>query len=221
MVSEAQSLGDNETLEKVFIQGMRFITLIDGSVLVFIAVFSQQILGLWINPDFASQSWFLLILTAMGYIFYALSITPYHILLGMGRPKMLAVFNLVTTLSVILGLYIGVTWFGLVGGCVGAMLGFLTAAIMPIYVQNVLRISWTKAFNQSYGRTVLITTGAAFLSMLLPHFIEIRIVFFAVFIVTLILLGNIQPEDWKLLQRQWKQTTTQIVILRDQIAHRN
>jgi O-antigen/teichoic acid export membrane protein len=221
MVSEVQSSGDKTTIKNIFLQGMRFMMLIDGLVMVFLAVFSQQIMHIWISADFAAQSALLLQITAIGYIFYSLSITPYHILLGMGRPKVLAILNLVTTLSVIGGLFAGLTWFGLVGGCVGALFGFVTAAIMPIYLQRVLGISWSTVFKQSYGRTILCTVSASFLSIFLPQSIAIRLLFFAIFILVLIFFGNARIEDWQFFQNQWQRITAQIVVLRNKNVHRN
>ena len=221
MASEVESSGDKVTLKNIFLQGMRFIALLDGAVMVFLAVFAQKILQLWISPDFATQSSLLLVITAIGYIIYSLSITPYHILLGMGRPRALAVMNTIITLGVIAGLYLGLTWFGLVGGCVGVAIGFCTAGILPAFVQRKLDISWTTIFKESYGRTLICTLGAALISVLLPSTPIIRLMYFVVFLFALIFFGNTRIEDWRFLQNQWQRLAAQIVVMRKQIAHRN
>ncbi len=221
MASEVQSSGDKATMRNIFLQGMRFIALLDGAVMVFLAVFAQKILQVWISPDFAAQSSLLLVITAIGYIIYSLSITPYHILLGMGRPRALAIMNTTITLGVIAGLYFGLIWFGLVGGCVGVAIGFCTAAILPAFVQRKLEISWATIFKESYGRTLICTLGAALLSAFLPAALVIRLMYFAVFVVVLIFFGNTRLEDWRFFQNQWQRLVTQIVIMRKQIAHRN
>ena len=221
MASEIQSSGDKATLKNIFMQGMRFILLFDGAVMVFLAVFSQKILALWIDENFAFQSAPLLVITAIGYILYSLSIIPYHILLGIGKPRVLAVLNTLVTGAVILGLTLGLTWRGLAGGCAGVALGFCSAAILPAYVQRELGISWKEVFEQSYGRTILCTLIGSIACAFLPTGLVFRLVYFAAFLIVLIFFGNTRIEDWYLVKAQWQQLVHKVPLLRGQFVHRD
>ena len=213
LTSEVQSIGDQATLRKVYLRSTRVITLVDGLAMVLLGTFAHEILTLWIGPDFAAVSAPILILTSLGYLAFALSITPYHILLGMGHPRELAILNTLATLCVISCLYIGLICFGLIGGSIGAMIGMGTMVVLPWYVQRLLGIPWNTAFRDSYGRNILGSICGLAIGAILPHQFLTKLVFYLGFTVALSVYGNARREEWHLIRSTWQQAITQIAVL--------
>jgi O-antigen/teichoic acid export membrane protein len=205
LTSEVQSIGDKGTLKKIYLNSTRVITLLDGLAMVFLGTFAHQFLTLWIGPDFSAVSAPILILTALGYLLFALSITPYYVLLGMGHPRELAILNTLATLCVTSCLYVGVTSFGLIGGSVGAAIGMGAMVILPWYVQRLLGISWRTALRDGYGRNVLCSICGIVIGALLPNPFTTRVAFYIGFTTVLLLVGNTRREDWRIVQSTWQQ----------------
>jgi O-antigen/teichoic acid export membrane protein len=199
LTSEVQSMGDRATLKRIFLDGMKTITFIDGTAMVFLGAFAPEILSFWIGAEFAGIAAPILIFTALGYLLFALSITPYHFLLGMGHPKEFAVLNLLATASVIAGLTLGIAHSGLTGGAIGAAVGMGAMVTLPWFVQRKLDIGWGETFRGSYGRNVLLSIGGIGLGAILPASIPIKLAFFGVYVLILLLFGNMKWGEASLL----------------------
>lgn len=213
LASEVHSIGDKATLRKIYLQSMRFIILIDGLAMVFMGTFAREILAIWIDTGFAKVSAPILVFTSVGYLAFALSIVPYHILLGLGHPRELTMLNMLTTLCVISCLYAGLTWFGLRGGAIGAMIGMGTMVVLPWYTQRLLGIPWSTAFGDSYGYTIMCSiSGIAISAILPPHFL-IRLFFYVGFIVVLLVYGNTKRKDLQMIQNKLQQVFVNISVL--------
>jgi O-antigen/teichoic acid export membrane protein len=203
LASEVQSLGDRSTLKKIFLSSMGVVTLLEGIAMVFFATFSSELLTLWIGEDFADISAPIFILASFSFLFFSLSITPYHMLLGMGYPGSFALLNSFAIASVICCLSIGTFYFGVYGGAAGAMLGMVTMAGLPWYTQRKLGISWEQVFKSGYGRNLLVSILGIGIGTLLPMNLLVRTVFFIGFLFILIYVGDvwgkwrfILPGDW-------------------------
>lgn len=213
LASEVQSIGDKATLRKIYLQSMRFIMLMDGLAMVFLGTFAREILAIWIGTDFAAVSAPILVLASLGYLAFALSITPYHILLGIGHPRELAVLNMLATLCVISCLSVGLNRVGLIGGAIGAMIGMGTMVVLPWYTQRLLGIPWNTAFRDSYGRTVMCSISGIVISAILPPHFLIRLAFYVGFTMALLVWGNTRREDWQMIHGSWQQVSTYISVL--------
>ncbi len=194
--SEVQSMGDLSTLRKIFLQSMRLIMLIDGLVMVFLGTFANQILSIWIDPSFALSSAPILVFTSIGYFIFALSIIPFNMLVGMGYPRQMAVMNTLAAICVVLGLMVGLSVSGLIGGSIGVVVGMSAMITLPWYLQRRLDISWAMAFRHSYGKTFICTISGILISLALPQDFLVKFIYFIGFSITLLVFGNTRREDW-------------------------
>lgn len=179
--SEVQALGDRASLRNIYLRSMRAIVVIDALVMVFLGTFARDILSLWIGPEFAMSASEILIFTSMGYFILSLGIAPYHIVLGMGRPKELALLNFCATLCVLGCLCAGLILLGLLGGVICAMTSMVVMYVLPWYAQRLLGISFRTAYANSYGRPFLVALAAILASVALPQHYIFRISFFVLF----------------------------------------
>ncbi|NMB89888.1 MAG: oligosaccharide flippase family protein [Chloroflexi bacterium] len=209
LASEVQSIGDSQTIKRIFLTGMRYITFLDGLVMALLGIFGREFLSLWIDKAFAAQSAPILTLTTLGYLLFAVSIIPYHMLMGLGFPRQLAIIEILTGLSVIVCLSIGLTTRTLIGGSFGALVGMGSMVAFPWYLQRKLGISWKTALSQGYGRNLVCAILGVAIGSQLPGLPE-RSVFAVVFVLAMLFLGNIRLDDWRALLRSWQRTTSQI-----------
>ena len=213
LASEVKSIGDTATLKKIYLQSMRFILLIYALAMVFLGTFAREILNIWIDPNYAAVAGNILVLTSLGYIFFSLSIIPYHILLGIGKPRSLAILNIIAALSVIICLYFGLIYYGLIGGMVGVVVGMGSHIFFPWYAQRSLKISWGNAIKESYGRTIICAIGGILISIMLPDQFLIKTLFFSIFVMVFLVCGNTKKEDWRKVQGTWQQVITYISVI--------
>ncbi|MGD2144616.1 MAG: oligosaccharide flippase family protein [Anaerolineae bacterium] len=212
LASEVQSMGDQATLRKIYLHSTRFVMLIYGLLMAFVGTFAREILAMWISPGFAALSSPILAVMSLGYLFLALSITPYHILIGTGHPREMAVLNIMAALCVVLGLTLGVTRFGLVGGAVGATVGMGAMVVLPWYVQRLLHISWRRALIDGYGRTLVCSVVGIAAGALLSRYLVARLIFYPGFAFALLTWGNVEREDWHRVRSLCRQAVARLPV---------
>jgi O-antigen/teichoic acid export membrane protein len=205
LTSEVRSCGDETTMRQIYLQSMRFILLADGLIMVLLATFASDILKIWIGQNFATASAHLLVLTCLAYLAFALSIVPYHMLLGIGRPRELALLCMATSFAVIACLYFGLDRFGLVGGCWGVIMGMTSMIALAWYVQRILGITWAEAFNDSYGKTLLCSIVGIAIGAIIPDEFVFKMAFYFGCMLFILGCGNTTKQDWVAIKRVWKQ----------------
>jgi O-antigen/teichoic acid export membrane protein len=188
--SEVESLGDKATLRNLYLDSMQTIIVVDAFILVFVGTFAREILTVWIGAAFSESASNVLVFTCLGYFMLALSIVPYHVLLGINRPRQFAILNLFATTWVICFFSIGLLSLGLLGGVILGMTSMLAMGILPWYAQRVLGISWKIIWTQSYGRAFALAVGAILVSIVLPSYWVVKACFFCSFAVVFFFVGN-------------------------------
>lgn len=133
-------------LAQIYLKASRYLTFIDGAMLLLIAVFAEPILRYWMSPDFARRGATVLAVMALSQFIDALTALPSLVNDGMGHPAVSGSFALARALLGLATVYVGV----LLAGIDGAAWGHLAASIVM-----------TVAFlRYVHGRTVPVTLGA-------------------------------------------------------------
>ena len=85
--SALDARGETDRLRALYLKATRYVSFINGSVLVLIAVFADAILYYWIGPEFASNGARILILIAVAQFVDSLTNIPSLVNDGLGHPK--------------------------------------------------------------------------------------------------------------------------------------
>ncbi|KKO61591.1 Polysaccharide biosynthesis protein [Janthinobacterium sp. KBS0711] len=108
---------------------------------LFFGIFAQDFLRLWINPEFAEKSYFLLQVFSLGIMINCMAHIPFTLIQGAGKVRVTAMIHLVQFPFFILILWLATSRYGLVGA-VGAWLArmLIDAFIMFFQAANVIKM---------------------------------------------------------------------------------
>ncbi len=95
-------------------------------------MFGDSILALWLGEKYAVATKEILWYLTIAFWLLALNITPYNILLGMGKMKSVSVIVMVSGGIGMLPIYFGSLWYGLIGATFGKIV-FSTLALALFY----------------------------------------------------------------------------------------
>ncbi len=118
-----------EVLQAKFLSQRK--TLLQAALMLFLAVvlFSPPFFGLLYEPKFQDASWMAPLLMVSSW-FFLLSVTSDRALLALGRPRMLAVSNLISAIGKVIGGLYGYELGGLPGFILGLTLGTLAGHVV-------------------------------------------------------------------------------------------
>jgi O-antigen/teichoic acid export membrane protein len=155
-------------LVQIYLKASRYLTFINGAMLLLVGVFAEPILRYWMSADFAQRGATVLAVMALSQFIDALTALPSLVNDGMGHPAITGGFALARALLGLATVYVGV----LAAGIEGAAWGHLAASILmttvflryvhgrtvPVKLRAVVAGAWLPG--------VLGLLGIAFLAML-------------------------------------------------------
>jgi len=77
--------GRTERTESLFARSTKFLLLSTGPILILLAFFARDFLRLWLGPDFAARSGFVVVLLSAGFLVNTVLAVPNNYLMGIGR----------------------------------------------------------------------------------------------------------------------------------------
>ncbi|WP_332847835.1 oligosaccharide flippase family protein [Massilia sp. S19_KUP03_FR1] len=141
-------------LVHIYLKASRFLTYINGAMLLMVAVFAEPILHYWMSADFARRGATVLALMALSQFIDALTALPSLVNDGMGHPGVTGGFALARALLGLVTVYLGV----LLAGIDGAAWGHLAASTLMT----------TLFLRYVHGRTVPVKLRAVVSGAYLP-----------------------------------------------------
>lgn len=100
-----EGIEDRERLGTFFARSIKYILLSLGPIIVMLILFAEQIMQVWLGPDFARESAEVLQILALGVLLNSLAYIPSALLSGAGRPDIPAKIHLLE-----LPFYAALTW---------------------------------------------------------------------------------------------------------------
>lgn len=127
---------ERAALGAVYVRATRVLALVVVSLCVPVFVFARQLLFEWVGESFAAESFGTLRVLIITYALLALTALPYYVSLGIGRPRILAVFNVITaTINVVL-IFILIPAYGLIGAAFAYLAATVTVPFLIIYLER-------------------------------------------------------------------------------------
>jgi O-antigen/teichoic acid export membrane protein len=143
MASELASMNETEKLQQLFLRALNFGIIIGLCVTIPLVSFSYSILNLWISPEMAIHSQYILILLVFSFLLGG--IIPYNIVAGMGYPKYFTYSAMVSGISGLFFLLIFIKPFGIKGAAFAKLFSMIITMMYYIYFSNnILKIGYLK-----------------------------------------------------------------------------
>lgn len=132
--------GEMVRLDQVYVKATRYVVFLNAAILVLVAVFAHQILGYWMNDDFARNGATILAVMALSQFVDSLTSLPSLVNDGMGHPRVSGLFAVCRALAGLGIVYVGVAGWGIDGAAWGHLVGstlFTTAFLLYVHGRTV------------------------------------------------------------------------------------
>lgn len=132
--------GELTRLDQVYVKATRYVVYLNAAILVLVAVFAHQILGYWMNEDFARNGALVLAVMALAQFIDSLTSLPSLVNDGMGHPRVSGMFALCRAGAGLVIVYLGVAGWGIEGAAWAHLAGsliFTTAFVVYVHGRTV------------------------------------------------------------------------------------
>jgi O-antigen/teichoic acid export membrane protein len=137
-------------LKDLYLRATRTVVVALLSISIPPFILADKLLYYWIGPDFAQEGTAVLRILVVTYAFLALTVVPWNLVVGVGRPRIPAVFNSVLGGLNVLLMVVLIPPFGIVGAAVAYLVSTLPFVWLIGYVERrILEISsghWAGVF---------------------------------------------------------------------------
>jgi O-antigen/teichoic acid export membrane protein len=145
--SSLEAAGAMEKIEDLYARSLKYLIVTMGPLLLLTAAFARDILHLWLGPVFAANSTAPLQILAVATFLSALSILPYGLLQGAGRPDITAMFHVLE-----LPLHLGLVWIlvlrmGIRGAAVAVTLRVLIDLALILWACDRVHLASLRAVH--------------------------------------------------------------------------
>jgi len=154
-------------LALIYLKASRYLTFINGAMLLLVAVFAAPILEYWMSPDFARRGATVLAVMALSQFIDALTALPSLVNDGMGHPAVTGGFALSRALLGLGTVYIGIRLMGIDGAAWGHLAAStIMTAVFLRYVHGrtvpvALRAVATRAYLPAAAGLIVIAALAS------------------------------------------------------------
>ena len=171
------SLKDKENIKKLYKKSLESLYWVLTPVILLVILLSKQGLSLWINSDFAAESFVVAKILSMGVLIFALESIPFTLIQSLGRPDIPAKLNLIELPFYLLLLWFLTKRYGVEGAALSWLIRGMIDFILLLYFSN-------KAINYKHvlpNLFVIISLILLFLNMFTES-ITIKIISFLIVI---------------------------------------
>jgi O-antigen/teichoic acid export membrane protein len=113
-----------------------------------VILFSHTMLSLWVGDSIANDSATTLMMLAISFAVLAMNVVPHYGLMGLGRARVVALWNMIAGLAAILFVASGVHDFGQLGASFGRLgYAIIIAGLTPIFLIAIRRNDQSNDLN--------------------------------------------------------------------------
>jgi O-antigen/teichoic acid export membrane protein len=135
--SELLAKKDTGSLKELFLRGTKYVTIINIPSIVFLGIFADEIIRLWMGEGF-EESVLVFRILLIGLFIETMQHIGGNMLPGIGKPKIGSYYATGTTLMTIILSIILLNKFGLIGAAIGSTIAQLI--IVSIFIPHLCRI---------------------------------------------------------------------------------
>jgi O-antigen/teichoic acid export membrane protein len=159
MASEFSAMKDHDKIAQLFYRAANLSLVIGLGIAIPIMACASPLLSIWMSPDFAQKSSFVLVLLTASFLLTGLTAMPTSLLGGMGYPQFIPIGAMISGLTGA-GLYVFlIKPFGINGAALAKLVGiFITVVFYYISCKFIARVSFFR-----FIKTTLLPLGIAVL----------------------------------------------------------
>jgi O-antigen/teichoic acid export membrane protein len=206
--ADLHARGESKALNDFYIRATRAIALVIVSLTVPAFIFSRELLREWVGESFATTSFGTLRLLLITYALLALTALPYYLSLGIGRPRILAVFNVMSALVNVVLIVILIPRYGLIGAAVAYCASTVTVPALIFYIERRLLELDRSPWPSLIARLSLVAVGQTTFCLLLrplatglAQVIGLLLLGVAIGLALALITGYLTPQDRATLAR--------------------
>ena len=161
--SKLAAQGDKQGVRHVYLLASRYMTAINSLLILMLIVYGQDLLHLWVGPQFVAQGYPVLVLITLGMLVDSITNLPSLINNAVAHPRTTGLFAVARAVLGIVALVIGT----LNGGIIGTALAHLIASLLAttafmVYVHGrSVPASLFELIRKAYLPTILVTAFTA------------------------------------------------------------
>ena len=130
--TELFARGDRERARRLYERATRFCVLVVGSIAIPIVVFANPIVRVWLGASYAHKTEHLLQILVVTFALLSLSIIPFNILIGAGRPRTVGLLNVAVAFLNVTFVLVLVPPYGATGAAVAYLISVL---VFPFFIR--------------------------------------------------------------------------------------
>ncbi len=204
--------GNVERLQKLYIRATRIVFTLLALGITPMYVLAYSFLLQWLGQDFADKSTVVLQLLLATYSLLALTAIPFFVLFGAGKPKVAALFSVISGVLNIALLFLLIPSMGINGAALAYLLSVLPCIWFVRYVEkSILQFSSRQFYIRLLSRLSVLVAVSLGLSFLLQQYITSLLSFVVAYGVVVLVsgaaflvLGLADKEETNLLRSLWR-----------------
>ncbi|GAB3547058.1 oligosaccharide flippase family protein [Noviherbaspirillum agri] len=155
-------------LRPVYLGVMRYVTYINLAALGIMVLAGDEFLRRWVGEEFVQQGFPVLILMTLALLADSLTNIPSMVNDALGHPRITGRFALANGICGVLMVYLGTTYFGIIGAAGGHLLSSLTLGmIFLLYVHGrTVPVTFGESMRTGFGRSLVV--GLLIIGVLAP-----------------------------------------------------
>lgn len=206
--SSLSATGDMERVRSLYFRATGFVVLFVVTVAIPPSILARPLLQHWLGGAFPARSTTALILLNATYALVALTAVPFYVLLGLGRPRVAALFSVVSAALNIALVVVLVPSYGVVGAAVAFLLSTAPVPFFILFVEKRVLVLARSPWPSLLARLTIPALAQAGLCLVLAPFVSNLFEVLAVILIALPIpvglyyaLGFFDAADRELLAR--------------------
>ena len=181
-ISSLHANENAEDIKKTFLKASNIFAGVSIPVLLFISLFSKELLSFWMGILFAEKTWILLSIISISSLIGSLSAVPNLVILGMGNSKLIAFFSCISIFLYIIFIPFLTSNFGLIGCGVGLLLTtFITIFFVLYRTLKFIKVPPLIYLKFVYSKHAIPATIFISVTLLLNNFLVINNIYLLIF----------------------------------------
>lgn len=155
----AADMADNDEQNKVlFYKAVNILFLVLFPIALFMGLFAQEILSIWINPTFSDNSTIIMQIFAAGILINCLAHVPFTLIQGVGGARLTAIIHCIELPFFLLALWVLTSNYGLLGAAAAWLSRMVLDAAMLFLFCNNLK-GWPQMTMLNRNNMAYLTMG--------------------------------------------------------------